>query len=150
MTPATAPPRPPARRVPPCRNADRRSASAMVTVYTTCPSNHGRTAQEFRQRLADTARWTEDAGCRGSLVYNDNTLVDPWHAAQFAIDRTERFVPLVAVNPVYAHPFSTARTISTLGYLTGRRVDLNLVIGGFPAICGSWATASTTTRATGG
>jgi alkanesulfonate monooxygenase len=102
----------------------------MLTVYTTCPSSH-RSPEEFRARAADVARWTEAAGCRGLLVYTDNTLVDPWAAAQFMIERTERLVPLVAVQPVYMHPFSVARTISSIAFCHGRQVDLNLVTGGF-------------------
>ncbi|HEX8344573.1 MAG TPA: LLM class flavin-dependent oxidoreductase [Actinoplanes sp.] len=103
----------------------------MVDVYTTCPSSHQWTPAEFRQRMTDVARWTEAAGCRGLLVYTDNTLVDPWAAAQYMIERTETLVPLVAVQPVYTHPFTVARMISTIGFVHGRMVDLNLVTGGF-------------------
>jgi alkanesulfonate monooxygenase len=95
------------------------------------PSWQDRTPREYRSRVVDVARWTEQAGFRGALVYTDNTLVDAWAAAHLAIDNTERFVPLVAVNPVDTHPFAVAKTISTLAFLHGRRVDLNLVTGGF-------------------
>ncbi|MDY0814517.1 LLM class flavin-dependent oxidoreductase [Kitasatospora purpeofusca] len=103
----------------------------MLTVYTTMPSWHDRTPQEYRRRVVDVARWTEGAGFRGALIYTDNTLVDAWAAAQIAVDNTERFVPLVAVNPLDTHPFAVAKTISTLAFLHGRQVDLNLVTGGF-------------------
>lgn len=103
----------------------------MIDVYTTCPSSHNVTATEFRQRIVDVARWTEAAGCRGLLVYSDNSLVDPWATAQLMIDRTATLVPLVALQPAYAHPFTVARLISTIGFLYGRQVDLNLVTGGF-------------------
>ncbi|MCF3178971.1 LLM class flavin-dependent oxidoreductase [Streptomyces polychromogenes] len=89
------------------------------------------TPWEFRERLTQEAKWAEAAGVRGMLVYSDNKLLDPWAAAQLLIDRTERFVPLVAVNPVYMHPFSVARMISSIGFLHGRQVDLNYVTGGF-------------------
>ncbi len=103
----------------------------MVTVYTTFPSAAGRTPAEFRARLTQEAQWAEAAGCRGTLIYSDNKLLDPWAAAQLVIDRTETFVPMVAVNPVYMNPFSVARMISTLGYLHERQVDINYVTGGF-------------------
>ncbi|MET9933144.1 MULTISPECIES: LLM class flavin-dependent oxidoreductase [unclassified Streptomyces] len=103
----------------------------MVTVYTTFPSATDRTPWEFRERLTQEAKWAEAAGVRGMLVYSDNTLLDPWAAAQLLIENTERFVPLVAVNPVYMHPFSVARMISSIGFLHERRVDLNYVTGGF-------------------
>jgi alkanesulfonate monooxygenase len=103
----------------------------MVAVYTTLPAVRQSTPSEFHDRLALEAKWAEAAGVRGMLVYSDNTLLDPWAVAQFLIERTEKLVPLVAVNPVYMHPFSAARMISTLGFFQGRRVDLNYVIGGF-------------------
>ncbi len=103
----------------------------MVNVYTTFPVIQDRSPSDFRQRFALTAKWAEAANIRGMLIYTDNTLLDPWAAAQFLIERTERLVPLVAVNPVYIHPFSVARTISSLGFLHERGVHLNYVTGGF-------------------
>jgi len=103
----------------------------VVTVYSTCPGSSERTAAQFRPLIGDIARWTEAAGWRGLLVYTDNRLVDPWAAAQHMIERTERLVPLVAVQPVYMHPFTVARMIRSIGYLYGRQVDLNLVTGGY-------------------
>ncbi|MFF1779372.1 LLM class flavin-dependent oxidoreductase [Streptomyces virginiae] len=102
-----------------------------MTVYTTFPSAMGCTPWEFRERLTQEAKWAEAAGVRGMLVYSDNKLLDPWAAAQLLIERTQQFVPLVAVNPVYAHPFDVARTISSIGFLQERQVDLNYVTGGF-------------------
>jgi alkanesulfonate monooxygenase len=65
------------------------------------------------------------------LTYTDNTSLDPWAVAQVLIDYAEDLVPLVAVNPVYMHPFAVARMISTFGFVHERQVDLNLVTGGF-------------------
>ncbi|MEU0821376.1 LLM class flavin-dependent oxidoreductase [Streptomyces mirabilis] len=103
----------------------------MVTVYSTCPGSTDRSADRFRRAIRDVARWTEDAGCRGLLVYTDNRLVDPWAAAQFVLERTERLVPLVAVQPVYMHPFTVARMVRSIDYVYGRQVDLNMVTGGY-------------------
>jgi alkanesulfonate monooxygenase len=103
----------------------------VLTVYTTAPSSNDVSSTEFRRLAVDVARWTEAAGHRGLLVYSDNTLVDPWQAAQLIIEHTESLVPLVAVQPVLRHPFDVARAISSLGFQYGRQVDLNLVTGGF-------------------
>jgi alkanesulfonate monooxygenase len=103
----------------------------MLSVYAACPSTEGRAPQQYREHLADVTSWAESAGLRGFLVYSDNDSLDPWSVAQFIIDRTDRTVPMIAVNPAYAHPFDTARAISTLGYIHGRGVDLNYVSGGF-------------------
>ncbi|MBS2531523.1 LLM class flavin-dependent oxidoreductase [Catenulispora sp. NF23] len=103
----------------------------MLTVYTTAPSCDGVSGSRFRRLAVDAARWTEAAGYRGLLVYTDNTLVDPWQVAQLMIEHTESIVPLVAVQPLFRHPFDVARAVSSLGFQYGRQVDLNLVTGGF-------------------
>ena len=105
--------------------------SAVLTVYTTAPSSHGLTGEQFQARTVEVGRWTEEAGHRGLLVYTDNSLIDPWAVAQYLIERTDRLVPLVAVQPLYMHPFFLARRIASIAHLYGRPVDLNLVTGGF-------------------
>ena len=71
------------------------------------------------------------AGCHGILVYTDNGIADPWLVAQWIIQCTHALSPLVAVQPVYMTPYAAAKMVATLGYLHGRRVDLNMVAGGF-------------------
>jgi alkanesulfonate monooxygenase len=65
------------------------------------------------------------------LIYTDNSLVDPWLVAQALIQSTESLCPLVAVQPVYMHPYAVAKMVSSLGHLYGRRIFLNMVAGGF-------------------
>lgn len=103
---------------------------APVEVYTTAPASVLADGSTFRRRLADVTRWTDAAGCAGLLVYSDNTLVDPWLVAQLILERAERAVPLVAVQPVYVSPYAAARMAATLTFLHGRPVHLNLVTGG--------------------
>jgi alkanesulfonate monooxygenase len=103
----------------------------MVTVYTTAPTAVDSSPKEFRGHLLDVARWTEASGCRGLLVYSDNSLADPWAIAQMIVANTETIVPMVAVQPVYMSPFAAARAVSTIGLLYGRQLDINLVTGGF-------------------
>ena len=66
-----------------------------------------------------------------SLVYTDNSLVDPWLVAQIIIQNTRRLSPLVAVQPAYMHPYAVAKMVSSLGHLYGRKIYLNMVAGGF-------------------
>jgi alkanesulfonate monooxygenase len=103
----------------------------MVSLYTTIPVLGKREPREYLERLLLEARWAEAAGMDGTLVVSDNASLDPWAVAQYLIERTERFVPLVAVNATYMHPLATARAIASLGYLCGRPVHLNYVNGGF-------------------
>lgn len=85
----------------------------------------------YRAQVVEVAKWSERAGCRGMLIYTDNAVVDPWVVAQLVIENTERLCPLVAVQPLYLHPYAVAKMVTTLGFLYGRQVYLNMVAGGF-------------------
>src|SRR6266513_1804677 len=106
-------------------------AGVSVRLYTTCPQTKDVAAEDYSERVAAVARWSEEAGCHGILVYTDNGIADPWLVAQVIIEGTEKLSPLVAVQPVYMTPYAAAKMVATLGYLHGRRVDLNMVAGGF-------------------
>ncbi|GAA4891885.1 LLM class flavin-dependent oxidoreductase [Actinomycetospora straminea] len=102
-----------------------------LTVYSTCPQSKDVPAADYLDAVAATARWSEEAGCAGMLVYTDNGIADPWLVAQTAIAATEHLAPLVAVQPVYMHPYTAASMVSSLAYLHGRAVHLNMLAGGF-------------------
>lgn len=102
-----------------------------LRVYATTPQSKDVDASEYARRVADVARWSEEARCHGILVYTDNGIVDPWLVAQRVIEATDLLRPLVAVQPAYMHPYSVAKMITSLAYLHGRAVDLNMVAGGF-------------------
>lgn len=101
------------------------------TVYSTCPQSKDVPGADYLDAVAATARWSEDAGCAGMLVYTDNGIADPWLVSQTAIAATQRLAPLVAVQPVYMHPYTAASMVSSLAYLHGRAVHLNMLAGGF-------------------
>jgi alkanesulfonate monooxygenase len=65
------------------------------------------------------------------LVYTDNRLVDPWLVSQVVIRSTLHLNPLVAVQPVYMHPYTAAKMIASIAHMHGRSVHLNMVAGGF-------------------
>jgi alkanesulfonate monooxygenase len=102
-----------------------------IKVFSTCPPSNLTQPDKYIRQVIDIARWSEAAGCEGILVYTDNGLVDPWLVSQIIITHTERLCPLVAVQPIYMHPYSVAKMVATLGALYGRRVYLNMVAGGF-------------------
>ena len=101
-----------------------------VQLFSTCPSS-AISPDRYIENVIRAARWSEDAGCAGILVYTDNSLVDPWLVSQVIVDCTESLAPLVAVQPAYMHPYSVAKMVSSIGFLYGRRVFLNMVAGGF-------------------
>src|SRR5436309_15682542 len=101
-----------------------------IEVFSTCPPIRGE-GGAYLQKVADVARWSEQSGCRGMLVYADNSLLDPWLVSQAIVENTEALCPLVAVQPVYMHPYTVAKLVATLGFLYCRRLYLNMVAGGF-------------------
>lgn len=107
------------------------SNKGQVEVFSTCPQSSGASWETYRQRVIDVARWSEQYGCKGILVYSDNSLVDPWLVSQIIIENTDNLCPLVAVQPIYMHPYAVAKMVATFGFLYGRRVYLNMVAGGF-------------------
>ncbi len=103
----------------------------MVPIYTTCPPSSAFEGIDYLPEVRKVARWSEESGATGILIYTDNTLVDPWCVAQAVITATEHLLPLIAVQPVYAPPFSIAKRIVSLAHLYDRAVALNMVAGGF-------------------
>lgn len=102
-----------------------------IEVFSTCPESADYSSEEYVRQVQNIASWSEEAGCRGILVYADNRLTDPWQVAQIIVENTQHLAPLVAVQPVYMHPYSVAKMVSSLGYMYRRKVYLNMVAGGF-------------------
>lgn len=115
---------------PKSESAGNPEAQDAVQLFSTCPSSLT-TPDHYLQRVEEVARWSEEAGCTGILVYTDNTLVDPWMVSLIILQSTVSLCPLVAVQPVYMHPYSVAKMVWTAGVLYGRRMFLNMVAGGF-------------------
>src|SRR6476646_2554066 len=101
-----------------------------INLFTTCPPYNGADRGEYVEQVRRIARWSDEAGCKGILVYTDNSVVDPWLLSQIIIQNTAALEPLVAVQSVYMHPFSLAKMVSSLSYLHNRRLCLNMVAGG--------------------
>lgn len=104
---------------------------AGIEIFSTCPPFGGGDKEMYVQSVIETAHWSDWAGCKGVLVYTDNSQLDPWLVSQIIIQNTASLSPLVAVQPVYMHPYTVAKMVASLGYLYGRRVYLNMVAGGF-------------------
>jgi alkanesulfonate monooxygenase len=101
------------------------------TIFSTCPQSRDVSSDVYARSVAEVACWSEQAGCEGMLVYTDNGIADPWLVSQVILQSTERLAPLVAVQPAYMHPYSVAKMVSTLAYMHGRKLYLNMLAGGF-------------------
>src|SRR3712207_444288 len=81
-------------------------AVAEIEIFSTCAQSATADPATYLDEVVEIARWSDEAGHRGMLVYTDNRLVDPWLLAQVILQNTEALCPLVAVQPIYMHPYA--------------------------------------------
>jgi alkanesulfonate monooxygenase len=106
-------------------------APAAVEIFSTCPESSAVERELYAERVGNVARWSEEAGCKGILVYSDNSLLDAWLVSDIVLRTTKTLCPLVAVQPIYMHPYAVAKMVTSFAHLYGRRIYLNMVAGGF-------------------
>jgi alkanesulfonate monooxygenase len=104
---------------------------APLQIFSTCPPSSGADPDSYLRQVIDIARWSEQCGCKGILVYSDNAQLDAWLVSHVVIQHTRALCPLVAVQPIYMHPYTVAKTITSIGAMSHRRIYLNMVAGGF-------------------
>ena len=102
-----------------------------LEVFTTCPPLVSDGGESQLRQLIDVARWSEEHGCKGILVFSDNSQLDAWLLSEVVIQSTRALCPLVAIQPIYMHPYTVAKTLTSIGRLYNRRMYLNMVAGGF-------------------
>src|SRR5437773_4534269 len=102
-----------------------------LKIFSTCPLSAQAQPRTCIRELQEFARSSEEARYEGMLVFTDNAQLDPLLVSQVIIETTKRLCPLVAIQPVYLHPYSVAKMITSFAHLHGRRLYLNMVAGGF-------------------
>lgn len=86
--------------------------------------------ETYWKHIENTIRWSDAHGATGVLLFEGNdTFVQPWMAAYATFANSRELSPLVAVNPVYMHPFTAAKMVNSNAYLFGRRTYLNMITG---------------------
>lgn len=100
-------------------------------LFTTTPQSIAVPGSTFPREVRKIARESEANGYKGTLIYSDNRLVDPWTVATVLIEETENLLPMIALQPVYMHPYTVAKKISSIALLYNRQLSLNLIAGGF-------------------
>ncbi|HEX3682866.1 MAG TPA: LLM class flavin-dependent oxidoreductase [Bryobacteraceae bacterium] len=104
--------------------------SSKIRVFCVSPRPRANDPKTVIKGILQTAHWSERFGCTGALIPTSNdSLFDPWVAAQAVLSDTKSFSPLVALNPIYMQPFTAAKIVSSLTYLYSRRIYINLVAG---------------------
>src|SRR6266566_587968 len=89
-------------------------AGEPLQLFSTCPQSFGFDKESYARQVRKVARWSERCGCQGILVYTDNSLVDPWLVSEIIVESTKGLSPLVAIQPVYMHPYSVAKMMASL------------------------------------
>lgn len=113
------------------QNVGTRTAPIPVDLFTTTPQSVAFEGRAFLNEVRKISWQSEACGYKGVLIYSDNRLADPWTLAGVILSETTRLLPMIALQPLYMHPYTVAKKISTIGLLYNRPIALNLVAGGF-------------------
>lgn len=66
----------------------------------------------------------------GMLISSSNTdQSDPWVMIQYFLHQTTSVSPVIVINPVYIHPFTASRIITSLSALYQRKIYINFAAG---------------------
>ena len=99
-----------------------------LRIFPAIPRNLN--SAKYVDELMRIARFSDLNGFAGILLFTGNdTLVEPWSMAQHILAHTAKSSPLVAVNPIYMHPFTVAKLVSSFALLFHRKIYLNMVTG---------------------
>jgi alkanesulfonate monooxygenase len=103
-------------------------ADRTIRIFTISPRTLDKT--EYWRNIRDVVKWSEKYGYTGVLLFEGNdTYINPWLAAHASIIETNNLCPLVAVNPIYMHPFAVAKMVSSFALMYQRKVYLNMITG---------------------
>ncbi len=102
-----------------------------IDLFTTTPQSVEFDRYQFLDELKRISRNSEKFGYKGILIYSDNRLVEPWMIAGIVLAETSNLLPMIALQPMYMHPYTVAKKIASIGLIYDRKIALNLVAGGF-------------------
>lgn len=103
-------------------------ANAKLRIFPSIPRNPN--PAKYVDELMRIARFSDINGFAGVLLFTGNDIfVEPWSMAQHILANTSKSSPLIAVNPIYMHPFTVAKFVSSFAQLYERKVYLNMVTG---------------------
>ncbi len=102
-----------------------------IDLFSTTPQSVDFRDKSYMDEIKKASQYSEQYGFKGTLIYCDNRLADPWIITCAILAATVKLLPLIALQPVYMHPYTVAKKIASIGLLYDRQVALNLVAGGF-------------------
>ncbi len=99
-----------------------------ITVFTISPRTLN--VEDYWRNIERCIAWSSNYGATGILLFEGtDTFVSVWVAAQAAFERSRTLSPLVAVNPIFMHPFSVAKLVNSYAQTYGRKTYLNMITG---------------------
>ena len=91
-----------------------------VTAFTISPRTMN--VADYWHNIERCIAWSSSYGATGILLFEGNdTFVSVWVAGQAAFEHSKTLSPLVAVNPIYMHPFSVAKLVNSYAQTTDAR-----------------------------
>ena len=100
--------------------------NAGVQVFAISPRREGAAWTDI-QRVVN---FSDRFGLSGVLAFaGHDTTVEPFVVASTILQGSGSLIPLVAVNPIYMHPFTVAKLVSSFAHIHKRPIYLNLVSG---------------------
>ncbi|MDC8004723.1 LLM class flavin-dependent oxidoreductase [Aureisphaera galaxeae] len=84
----------------------------------------------YASRLQDMINKNEALKFDGILFFQNNSNdIEPWVLGQEIFGQSLSQSPIIAVNPVYIHPYTVAQKIATLSKFYKRKTYLNFITG---------------------
>ena len=84
----------------------------------------------YRSNFDRCMKVCDERNIPGMLISSSGAdFYDPWIMSQYFLEHTKNTTPVIAINPVYTHPFTAARMVVSLSELYKRKLYLNFVIG---------------------
>ncbi|NNE91335.1 MAG: LLM class flavin-dependent oxidoreductase [Verrucomicrobiales bacterium] len=98
-----------------------------INVFTITPRTLE--AEDYWENIDQVGEWCGKYDFTGPLLFTGNdTFVEPWVCCQAMVERYG-LSPLIAINPLYAHPFTVAKMVSSIAYVYEKQIFLNMVTG---------------------
>lgn len=86
-------------------------------------------AGTYLESVIQLSKLAERSGFDGALIHYNHHVINPWMIASAVVQHTERFLPLIALQPVSMPPYTAAKMIEGIQQLYGRTVDINMITG---------------------
>ncbi len=100
----------------------------IIDVFTISPRTTD--PDKYWTNIKKTIELSDKYLFSGNLIFTGNDIyVDTWIVADAIFNHSKHMSPLIAVNPIYMHPFSAAKMISSFAYIHQRKTFLNCVTG---------------------